>query len=218
MLAPVASNASMCAGRDSAVRRARQPYGDSRRRIAPRRPLESSVGGPHKPGTVGLVIARDAGRAGAPPPPPPPPGPSFLRTHPLLAGFGVLAALSLFAAYWPLSAIITGVVIAARATGADRAALHIVKRSARRLLDGLRQHGGRDRDPEGGAPDPAAPAPDPSATAPQPPQPSPPSPVAPEPAPAPGREAPPASRQRRNRAAARRSVESPPPAGIELGG
>jgi hypothetical protein len=50
---------------------------------------------------------------------PAPRPPSFLRRHPILAGFGVLAGLSLFAAYWPASAVITGVVVAGRASGAD---------------------------------------------------------------------------------------------------
>ena len=42
----------------------------------------------------------------------------------------MLAALSLFAAYWPASAVITGIVVAGRATGADRVALGVIRRGA----------------------------------------------------------------------------------------
>jgi hypothetical protein len=61
------------------------------------------------------------------------PGPSFVRRHPVLAAFGVLAGLSLFAAYFPLSALVVGVVVAGRATGLDHTAWAV----ARRVGDGL---------------------------------------------------------------------------------
>ncbi|MBV8194838.1 MAG: hypothetical protein JOY80_04860 [Candidatus Dormibacteraeota bacterium] len=70
------------------------------------------------------------------PQPSPGPGPSFVRRHPILAGFGVLAALSLFAAYWPASAVITGVIVAGRATGFDR----VVYNAARRGFDDVVSH------------------------------------------------------------------------------
>ena len=93
---------------------------------------------------------------------------SFLRRHPILAGFGVLAALSLFAAYWPLSAIVTGVIVAGRATGADRFAY----REARRGLFAVARRLGMHRAPSSPvqppAPSPPVPQP-PGATAPQPP-------------------------------------------------
>ena len=73
------------------------------------------------------------------PPAPKPPAPSFARRHPFLAGFGALAALSLFAAYWPASAIITGIVVACRATGADRAVLAGVRRGAAAVVRRLRR-------------------------------------------------------------------------------
>src|SRR5205807_4521959 len=59
-----------------------------------------------------------------------PQGPSFIRRHPILAAFGVLAALSLFAAYWPVSAVVTGALVGARASGIDRIALQWVRRGA----------------------------------------------------------------------------------------
>ncbi|HWW10860.1 MAG TPA: hypothetical protein VNY76_11505 [Candidatus Acidoferrales bacterium] len=65
----------------------------------------------------------------------PPPRTSFARRHPILAAFGVLAGLSLFAAYFPLSAIVTGVVVGAHATGFDAAAVRL----GRRLGSGLAQ-------------------------------------------------------------------------------
>ncbi|HEY4870239.1 MAG TPA: hypothetical protein VII79_09550, partial [Candidatus Dormibacteraeota bacterium] len=58
----------------------------------------------------------------------PPPTTSFARRHPILAGFGVLAGLSLFAAYFPLSAIVTCVLVGVRASGADRAAVRLGRR------------------------------------------------------------------------------------------
>ncbi|MBV8526893.1 MAG: hypothetical protein JOZ75_01110 [Candidatus Dormibacteraeota bacterium] len=158
------------------------------------------------------MIATDAGRAVSSPPPPPPPGPSFLRRHPLLAGFGVLAALSLFAAYWPASAIVTGVLVAARASGADRAALSLLQQGGRRILQRLRDWGGRA--PEAAAPEPAAPAPDPPAAH-EPPVAAPePSPVAAGPSPAPA--GPPPPRPRRPRPAPRARERSAPPAGVEI--
>jgi hypothetical protein len=63
------------------------------------------------------------------PPAPPPHQPSFARRHPILTGFGVFAGLSLFAAYFPISAIVTAVIVGAHATGADRAGLRIGERA-----------------------------------------------------------------------------------------
>ena len=65
----------------------------------------------------------------------PPPRTSFARRHPILAAFGVLAGLSLFAAYFPLSAIVTGVVVGAHASGVDGAAVRL----GRRVGSGLAQ-------------------------------------------------------------------------------
>ena len=65
--------------------------------------------------------ASGAGRTPQPPSPSPS-GPSFARRHPFYAAFGVLAALSLFSAFWPVSAIVTGAIVAARATGLDKLA------------------------------------------------------------------------------------------------
>ena len=120
----------------------------------------------------------------------------------------MLAALSLFAAYWPASAIVTGVVVAARASGADRAALSILERSARRVLDRLRKGPGDGPGAEGGSPEPPVPA--------EPPQAAPePSPVAVTPPPAaPG--TPPAPRPRRPRPAPRPRERSAQQAGIEI--
>jgi hypothetical protein len=58
----------------------------------------------------------------------PAPPASFARRHPILTGFGILAGLSLFATYFPLSAIVTGIVVGGHATGLDRRALHIAER------------------------------------------------------------------------------------------
>jgi len=74
-----------------------------------------------------------AGRS-AQPSPLPIPAPSFARRHPFYAAFGVLAALSLFSAFWPLSALVTGALVAARATGLDRRALHGVATGGRWLV------------------------------------------------------------------------------------
>lgn len=139
----------------------------------------------------------DAGRAAAPAPSPPPaPGPSFLRRHPVLSGFGVLAALSLFATYWPASAIVTGVLVAGRATGAD-AALY---RAARRGIAELANHILHFRHRDEAAEPPATPTPpEPAAGSPSPPAadgPSP-SPASPVPPPPPSPRGP--ARQRRPR-------------------
>ena len=164
------------------------------------------------------MIASDAGRPASPPPPPPPPGPSFLRRHPLLAGFGVLAALSLFAAYWPASAIVTGVVVAARASGADRAALSFLERSARRVLGRLRNGPGDGPGAQGSAPEPPVPAeppvaaPEPAPVAITPPAPS---PVTTTP-PAPSSGAHPAPRPRRTRPALRKPERSAQQAGMDV--
>lgn len=74
------------------------------------------------------MTARDGGSRSDGPIPTP--GISFARRHPILTGFGVLAGLSLFAAYFPVSAIVTGVVVGAHATGADRTALRLFRRAA----------------------------------------------------------------------------------------
>ncbi len=81
---------------------------------------------------------------------PPPPPPSFVRRHPILAGFGVLSALSLFSALWPASAIVVSVAIAADATGLDRKAWSLTTTVAERTATAVR---GREQ------PDPPSPAP-----------------------------------------------------------
>ena len=72
--------------------------------------------------------------------------PSFIRRHPILAGFGVLSALSLFSALWPASAIVIPVAIAGDATELDRA---IVPRRGRMPPGSTRRagpgHRSRDR-------------------------------------------------------------------------
>src|SRR5947208_16024496 len=86
--------------------------------------------------------------------------PSFLRRHPILAAFGVLAGLSLFATYWPASAIVVGVVAGARATGLDRRAWTEVRSLGRVVLARLRSHRAGHAPPAGpSAPGPAAPPP-----------------------------------------------------------
>jgi hypothetical protein len=86
-----------------------------------------------RPPSVHRVNQKDdasgAGRTPQPPNPPPP-GPSFARRHPFYAAFGVLAALSLFSAFWPFSAFVTGAVVAARATGLDKLTWRGAKRAA----------------------------------------------------------------------------------------
>lgn len=59
-----------------------------------------------------------------------PSGTSFARRHPILTAFGVLAGLSLFAAYFPISAFVTAAVVGARATGIDRRATRAIMRVA----------------------------------------------------------------------------------------
>ena len=49
-----------------------------------------------------MTITDDRSASVSPPTPPP----SFVRRHPILAGFGVLSGLSLFSALWPVSAIV----------------------------------------------------------------------------------------------------------------
>jgi hypothetical protein len=66
------------------------------------------------------------------------PPPSFVRRHPLLAAFGALAGLSLFAAYWPISAVITGIVVAGRATGADQVAWRWLRTTSTRVAGRVR--------------------------------------------------------------------------------
>jgi len=127
---------------------------------------------------------------------PAPVSPSFLRRHPILAGFGLLAGLSLFAAWWPVSAVITGVVVAGRATGADVAAWRWLRGTSSRVAGRLRRTW-RDlearrqgHEPVEHAPTPAAPPePAPSEPAPTParPVPAPPAPAPPPPLPQPGR-------------------------------
>src|ERR1700726_2785174 len=103
------------------------------------------------------------------PPAPASKPPSYIRRHPILAGFGVLSGLSLFAALWPVSAIVTAVAVAGHATGLDRAAWSLAERLAKRGIQIVRHR----------APEPAEPvAPEPRAPAPQGPQPSPPAPGA----------------------------------------
>src|SRR3989442_14679499 len=80
--------------------------------------------------------------------------PSFLRRHPIRAAFGVLAGLSLFATYWPASAIVVGVVAGSRATGLDRKAWSEARLLARLVATRLR----RRRPAPQGPPPPAAPA------------------------------------------------------------
>jgi hypothetical protein len=154
----------------------------------------------------------------------------------------VLAALSLFAAYWPLSAIVTGVVVAARASGADKAALGVMRRGAGRVIDRVRRWTGLDRGADAENPAPSTPLPAPAPTAPDPPLPAPDQPLpAPEPSPVavtppsmptgeaplptPAGDAHPAPRPRRPRppvrrrvdsASARRGVNPAAPAGIDL--
>ena len=107
-----------------------------------------SRSGPFTATTLWRVTARDGSTSGRTVPAP---AASFARRHPILAGFGVLAGLSLFAAYFPISAIVTGVVVGAHASGADRAALSIGRRLGSRLAQRwrTRHHGS-------GAPSPTA--------------------------------------------------------------
>ena len=61
-------------------------------------------------------------------------GTTFVRRHPILAGFGVLAGLSLFAAYFPLSAVVTAVVVGVHATGVDRWGLRTARSAGTAIL------------------------------------------------------------------------------------
>jgi hypothetical protein len=96
---------------------------------------------------------------------PPTPPPSFIRRHPILAGFGVLSGLSLFSALWPASAIVVSVAIAADVTGLDRKAWALTRSVAERIATAVRAHTHPDQAP---SPTPAVPAP----SAPQPSAPS----------------------------------------------
>ncbi|HUZ70059.1 MAG TPA: hypothetical protein VMU65_10135 [Candidatus Saccharimonadales bacterium] len=87
--------------------------------------------------------------------------PSFVRRHPILAGFGVLSGLSLFSALWPVSAIVITVAVAADATGLDRKAWSLTRSVAERIASAMR--GRAHADPSPSPPTPAAPAPQPSA-------------------------------------------------------
>jgi hypothetical protein len=86
-----------------------------------------------------------------------------------MAGFGVLSGLSLFSALWPVSAIVTAVVVAGHATGIDVAAWSLARKLATNVA-----HEVRGNRPGAPASPPAPPAP-PAAPAPAPPVPSAPS-------------------------------------------
>jgi hypothetical protein len=88
---------------------------------------------------------------------PPAPRPSFVRRHPILAGFGVLSGLSLFSALWPVSAIVITVAIAADATGLDRKAWSLTRSVADRIASAVRDRAHVDPSPS--PPTPVAPAP-----------------------------------------------------------
>jgi hypothetical protein len=83
-----------------------------------------------------MTISDDRSVSPAPPPAPP----SFVRRHPIVAGFGVLSALSLFSALWPVSAIVITVAIAGHVTGLDRAAWSLTRIVATRVAGALRGH------------------------------------------------------------------------------
>jgi hypothetical protein len=87
--------------------------------------------------------------------------PSYIRRHPILAGFGVLSGLSLFSALWPVSAVVIAVAVAGHATGLDRAAVLLVERVAARI-DASAHHRSHP-DPAPVAPTPVAPTPAPAA-------------------------------------------------------
>src|SRR5438309_7564157 len=130
----------------------------SRRRNnrAGRRSRRWSSGCPSRPRSLPAMTARDAGgTAGTQPPQ----EPSFIRRHPILAAFGVLAALSLFAAYWPVSAIVTGALVGARASGADRVAYGWLTRGVAAVRHRLHRAPSPPADPPGGrAAEPPAPS------------------------------------------------------------
>src|SRR5579863_6277632 len=96
-------------------------------------------------------------------PTPAPTPPSYIRRHPILAGFGVLSGLSLFSALWPVSAIVIAVAVAGHATGLDRAAVLLVERVAARIDASARHRTHPDPAPVAAAP---TPSPEPSAPAP----------------------------------------------------
>ncbi|MBV9101658.1 MAG: hypothetical protein JOZ46_11815 [Candidatus Dormibacteraeota bacterium] len=79
-------------------------------------------------------------------------GATFARRHPILTAFGVLAGLSLFAAYFPVSAIVTAVVVGVHATGADKLGLRAARRVGAAVLQ--RWHA-RHAPPPGGAQPPS---------------------------------------------------------------
>src|SRR5580658_8290807 len=94
--------------------------------------------------------------------------PSYIRRHPILAGFGVLSGLSLFSALWPVSAIVIAVAIAGHATGLDRTAVLLVERVAARIDASAHHRTHPDPTPTTPTPAPAAPAPSPEPCAPAP--------------------------------------------------
>lgn len=98
-------------------------------------------------------------------PTPPVTPPSYIRRHPILAGFGVLSGLSLFSALWPVSAIVIAVAIAGHATGLDRAIVLLVERTAARIDASARHRNHPDPRPVAPSPIPT-PAPEPAAPAP----------------------------------------------------
>jgi hypothetical protein len=102
------------------------------------------------------------------PPTPAPTPPSYIRRHPILAGFGVLSGLSLFSALWPVSAIVIAVAIAGHATGLDRAAVLLVERVAARIDASAHHRMHPDPAPVTPAPEPGVPTPTPEPSAPVP--------------------------------------------------
>jgi hypothetical protein len=103
-----------------------------------------------------MTISDDRSVSPAPPPAPP----SFVRRHPIVAGFGVLSGLSLFSALWPASAIVISVAIAAHVTGLDRETWSLTRAVATRVAAALRGHTPGNPAPAApGAPEPAVPAP-----------------------------------------------------------
>src|SRR5476649_1561274 len=90
-------------------------------------------------------------------PAPAPPPPSYIRRHPILAGFAVLSGLSLFSALWPVSAIVITLAVAGHATGLDRAAWSLAERGAARVRAALRDHAPSAPSPSPTTPEPAAP-------------------------------------------------------------
>ena len=134
-----------------------QTFASRRRNDSARAKLRIwSSGCPSRLRSLPGMTAREAGGTAGPQAPQ---GPSFIRRHPILAAFGVLAALSLFAAYWPVSAIVTGVLVGARASGADRVAYRWLSRGAAAVAHRFRRAPTSPADPPGGrAPEPPAPS------------------------------------------------------------